>query len=122
MCLVPSSGCRSKTTNLVKAGDLLFEIDPRTFQASLDQALAQLYQTGGNVAALEKQVEAAKASVRASQAASEQAKSAIAQMVATIEKNKAEYERQQTLLPKKATSVKAPVSYTHLTLPTIYSV
>lgn len=92
---------------LVKAGDLLFEIDPRTFQASLDQARAQLDQTGGNVAALEKQVEAAKASVRASQAASEQAKSAIAQMVATIEKNKAEYERQQTLLPKKATSVKA---------------
>jgi multidrug resistance efflux pump len=96
-----------RDNQFVKAGDLLFEIDPRTFQASLDQARAQLDQTGGNVAALEKQVEAAKAAVSASRAAGEQAKSAIAQMVATVEKNKADYERQQLLLPKKATSVKA---------------
>lgn len=91
----------------VKAGDLLFEIDPRTFQASLDQAQAQLDQTGGNVDALEKQIEAAKAAVLANKAASEQAKTGISQMDATIEKNKADYERQQTLLPKKATSQKA---------------
>ena len=35
----------------VRAGDVLFEIDPRMYQASLDQARAQLDQTGGNVAA-----------------------------------------------------------------------
>ena len=91
----------------VKAGDLLFEIDPRTFQASLDQARAQLDQTGGNVDALEKQIEAAQAAVMANQAASEQAKSAISQMDATIEKNKADYERQKSLLPQKATSEKS---------------
>jgi multidrug resistance efflux pump len=88
----------------VKAGDLLFEIDPRTFQASLDQARAQLDQTGGNVLALEKQVEAAKAAVDASSESMRQAKSAIAQLDATITKDDAEYERQKVLLPKKATS------------------
>ena len=93
-----------RDNQFVKAGDLLFEIDPRTFQASLDQARAQLDQTGGNVQALEKQVEAARAGVQVSQAAIEQAKSTIAQLDATIAKNKAEYERQQELLPKRATS------------------
>jgi multidrug resistance efflux pump len=88
----------------VKAGDLLFEIDPRTFQASLDQARAQLDQTGGNVLALEKQVEAAKAAVDASSESMRQAKSAIAQLDATITKDDAEYERQKVLLPQKATS------------------
>ena len=42
-----------RDNQFVKAGDLLFEIDPRTFQAALDQARAQLEQTGGNVRALE---------------------------------------------------------------------
>ena len=32
-----------KDNQLVKAGDLLFEIDPRTFEADLDQARAQLF-------------------------------------------------------------------------------
>jgi len=35
-----------RDNQFVKAGDLLFEIDPRTFQASLDQARAQLDETG----------------------------------------------------------------------------
>jgi multidrug resistance efflux pump len=91
----------------VKAGELLFEIDPRTFQASLDQARAQLDATGDDVTALEKQVEAAEAGVEVARASIDQARSAIAQMAATIEKNKAEYERQKNLLPKKATSQKS---------------
>ena len=57
-----------RDNQFVKAGDLLFEIDPRTFQAALDQARAQLEQTGGNVRALEKQVEAATAAVKLSSA------------------------------------------------------
>jgi len=93
-----------RSNQFVKAGDLLYEIDPRTFQASLDQARAQLDQTGGNVQALEKQVEAAQAGVTSSRAAIEQAKSTIAQLEATIAKNKADYERKKELLPKKATS------------------
>ena len=90
----------------VKAGDLLFEIDPRTFQANLDQARAQLDETGDDVKALEKQVEMAKAGVDSAQAATHQAESLIAQTIATIAKNKANYGRQIILLPQGATSQK----------------
>jgi len=96
-----------RSNQFVKAGDLLYKIDPRTFQASLDQARAQLDQTGGNVEALERQVDAAQAGVNSSRAAIEQAKSTIAQLEATIAKNKADYERKQDLLPQKATSQRA---------------
>ncbi len=48
---------------LVKTGDLLFEIDPRTFQAALDQARADLDQTRDNIESLAEQVNAAKAAV-----------------------------------------------------------
>jgi multidrug resistance efflux pump len=93
-----------RDNQLVKAGELLFVIDPRTFKASYDQARAQLDEVGDNVQALEKQVEAARAGVEVSQAAVRQARSKIAQLSATIAKNKAEYERQTDLLPKRATS------------------
>jgi multidrug resistance efflux pump len=88
----------------IRAGELLFEIDPRTFQASFDQARAQLDQTGDSVRALEQQVEVARAGVTVSQANIDQARSEIKQYVATIDKDKAEYKRQKDLLPKKATS------------------
>lgn len=91
----------------VRAGDLLFEIDPRTYQASLDQAAAQLDQIRDNVEALTKQVDSARAGVDVARASIHQAKSASAQVDAAIVKNKAEYARQQELLPKKATSQKA---------------
>jgi len=96
-----------KDNQLVKAGDLLFEIDPRTFEASLDQARAQLDETGDDYQALVQQVEAAKAMVDVSRAAVTQARSAIKEMESTIEKNEAEYDRQKELLPRKATSQKA---------------
>jgi multidrug resistance efflux pump len=91
----------------VKAGDLLFEIDPRTFQADLDKARAELDQTGDNVLSLEKQVDAAQAAVEVSRGNIAQAESSIAQMAATVEKNEAEYVRQKNLLPRKATSEKS---------------
>ena len=93
-----------KDNQFVTAGELLFEIDPRTFEASLEKARAQLDQTGDSVRALEKQVEAADAALDAARARVRQARSAIVQLNATIVRNKAEYERQQELLPKKATS------------------
>jgi len=91
----------------VHAGDLLFEIDPRTFQASLDQARAQLDQTSDDVKVLVKQVDAAEAGVAVARASIAQARSAILQSDAQLVKNEAELERQETLLPKKATSQKA---------------
>src|SRR5210317_1390372 len=42
---------------LVKAGDLLFEIDPRTFEADSEQARAELDNTRDQIEALAKQVE-----------------------------------------------------------------
>lgn len=93
-----------RSNQFVKAGDLLYKIDPRTYQAALDQARAQLDETGDSVQALEKQVEAARAGVNTSRESIEQAKSEIAQLEATITKNKAEYERKKELLPQKATS------------------
>jgi multidrug resistance efflux pump len=96
-----------KDNQPVSAGDLLFQIDPRTFQAAFDQASAQLDQTSDSVAALTKQVEVASAAVEVSRANIQQAISYVAQLDATIDKNKAEFERQQNLLPRKATSQKA---------------
>jgi multidrug resistance efflux pump len=96
-----------RDNQFVNAGDLLFEIDPRTFQANLDSARAQLDQTGDNVLSLEKQVEAAEAAVEVSRGNIAQSQSSILQTVATIEKNRAEYVRQQNLLPQKATSQKS---------------
>lgn len=65
-----------KDNQFVKAGDLLFEIDPRTFDASLAQA----------------------------RAAVQQAEAVIKELDSEIEKNKAEFKRQQELLPQRATS------------------
>ena len=96
-----------KDNQPVSAGDLLFQIDPRTFQAAFDQASAQLDQTSDSVAALTQQVEVASAAVEVSRANIQQAISYVAQLDATIAKNKAEFERQQNLLPRKATSQKA---------------
>ncbi|MGI9241339.1 MAG: HlyD family secretion protein, partial [Verrucomicrobiales bacterium] len=100
----PITNLPIRDNQFVKAGDLLFEVDPRTFQANLDQARAQLDATGDSVKVLEKQVLAAEAGLKASEASIKQAQSSIAQLDATISKNKAEYERQKIMLPKKATS------------------
>jgi multidrug resistance efflux pump len=96
-----------RDNQFVNAGELLFEIDPRTFQAAFDKARAELDQTGDSVLALEKQVEASEAAVEVSRANIERARNYVAQVDATIERNRAEYERQQNLLPQKATSQKA---------------
>ena len=90
----------------VNAGDLLFEIDPRTFEVSLAQAKAQYDKTKDNYLANEKKVEAAEAQVDVSEAEITQAKSVIKETHAEIEKNTAEFERQQRMLPQGATSQK----------------
>jgi len=91
----------------VKSGDLLFQIDPRTFEASLAQARAQYDTSRDNYAALDKQVEATTAEVELSRAEVLQAESTINEYNAEIEKNQAEYRRQLDMLDKDATSRKA---------------
>jgi multidrug resistance efflux pump len=91
----------------VKAGDLLFQIDPRTFEASLAQARAQYDTARDNYVAMDKQVEAAAAEVELSRAEVLQAESTIKGFDAEIEKNQAEYKRQLDMLAEDATSRKA---------------
>ena len=95
-----------KNNQFVKAGDVLFELDDRTFKAELDHAQAQLQQTGDTVNALEKQVDISKASVKAELAAIEEARSAISELKATVTKNRAEHIRQDNLIKSRATSQK----------------
>jgi multidrug resistance efflux pump len=91
----------------VSKGDLLFQIDPRTFEASLAQARAQYDSAKDNYFALDKQVDAATAQVEVSQAEVLQARSMIKEIDAEIAKNTAEFKRQQEMLAKEATSRKA---------------
>ena len=96
-----------KDNQFVKAGDLLFAIDPRTFQASLESAQASYDKTGDNYLGQQKQVEAVQAHVEVSRAALAQARSAIREAESQITKDKAEFQRQQGLLQQEATSVKS---------------
>ena len=90
----------------VKAGDLLFKIDPRTFKADLEQARAKLDNTRDEIQSLKKQVEAAQAEVEAAAATIKQAQAAIEGYAGRVEESFKEYKRQQTLDKQGATSKK----------------
>ena len=96
-----------KDNQFVKAGDLLFQIDPRTYQAALEQAKAQLDETSNQFASLSEQVVAAAAAVEAARHAVTQAGSGIKETESDLARDRAEYKRQEEMLPRKATSVKA---------------
>lgn len=96
-----------RDNQMVAQGDLLFRIDPRTFQAAVDAARARLETTGDSVKALEQQAEGARAAVEAALASIEQAKSGVAAAQATVEQTQSEFERQQALLAKRSTSQKS---------------
>ncbi|MGD8446396.1 MAG: biotin/lipoyl-binding protein, partial [Desulfobacterales bacterium] len=81
----------------VKDGDLLFKIDPRTFEADLEQARADLDNTRDQIKALAKQVEAAQADVEAANATIKQAEAAIKGYAGRVEETLKEYRRQKTL-------------------------
>jgi membrane fusion protein (multidrug efflux system) len=68
--------------SLVKAGDLLFQVDPRPFQNVVDQATARLRQS-------ESQVTQAKSQVSANRAQVEQASATVAQAEAEIKRAEA---------------------------------
>jgi len=96
-----------KDNQLVKAGDLLFEIDPRTYAADLDHARAELDDTRDNIEALSKQVEAAQANVDAAGATVEQAAAAIKGVAGRVVETSKEHERQKILVKTGATSTRA---------------
>jgi len=92
---------------LVKAGDLLFEIDRRTFEAALEQARAELDNTRDQIEALAKQVDAAQADVEAADATIQQSQAAIKGYTGRVVESNKEYKRQKTLDKQGATSKRA---------------
>ena len=84
----------------VKAGDLLFEIDPRTYKAALDQAAASLDETRDHLKDLEQQVKAAQAALEQSESQIKQAESAVESAQAQLIKAKADFERATKLVKK----------------------
>ena len=82
---------------LVKKGDLLFEIDPRTFQASVNLARAQLDNMSDIVNSFAAQVEGLKAIVEQRQSALNQAKFEVGGVAATAEDARIIYERAKEL-------------------------
>jgi multidrug resistance efflux pump len=96
-----------RDNQFVKAGDVLFQIDPRTFKVALEQAKAELDDTGNSNEALGEQVVAAEAAVEAARHAVTQAQSGIREAESDLVKYRREYKRQQEMLPRKATSQKS---------------
>ncbi len=89
-----------KDNQFVKAGDLLFEIDPRTYKASLDQASAELDETRDNLEDLAQQVKAAQAAVDQSGSQIKQAQSSIKSAEAQMVKAQADFDRATKLVKK----------------------
>lgn len=82
----------------VQAGDLLFEIDRRTFEAELARAEAEYDKTRNDIAALAQQVVAAEASVDQYKSAIEQAEAQVDSTAATLGEAAMNLERAQALL------------------------
>ena len=89
-----------KDNQFVKAGDLLFEIDPRTYQAALDQAKANLDQARDRIKDLEAQVKSAEAALEQTESGIKQAEFAVNSAEATVVKTKADFERATSLVAK----------------------
>lgn len=72
-----------KEGSLVKTGDLLFQIDPRSYQNAVDEAKAKLRQAEAQLEQIRAQLDAAKAQV-------EQAKAQVAQATAAVARAEAQ--------------------------------
>ena len=93
-----------KDNQFVKAGDLLFRIDPRTFQSEVDMKEALVDKTKDEIDALAKEVEAKAAAIERYVSQIEQAKSKIIAFTATFEDTSATYRRMQEAVRTGAVS------------------
>lgn len=84
----------------VAAGDVLFRIDPRTFTAELEQAQAGYDQTLDQLAALGRQVDAARAMVAQAGSAIEQAEATVRSAKASLNQAEAQLERMRALFER----------------------
>ncbi len=88
----------------VKAGDLLFRIDKRMFQAQFDQAKANLDNVLDQLSGLQQQVNAARASVEQSTAQVSQAEAQLEAANASAVQTESEYKRYEKLVQDGYTS------------------
>lgn len=95
-----------KDNQLVKKGDLLFEIDPRTFDATLAEARANLDGARDEIEALKKQVEGAQAAVMQFDAQIEAATANITRTKAELERTKVDLERANKLVKDGTVAVR----------------
>ncbi|MDX6575270.1 MAG: rane fusion protein multidrug efflux system [Blastocatellia bacterium] len=91
-----------KEGSVVKKGQLLFEIDPRPFQAALDQAQGQLAQFLGQLEQVSSQVKQAEAQVAQSNSQLLQAQAQLAQAQANQIKTQLDVNKYAPLLEQKA--------------------
>src|SRR5262249_4181135 len=87
-----------RNNQLVKKGDLLFEIDPRTFQTTVDLARAQLDNMRDIIKSLTDQAEGMKDNVGQREATLSQAKSAVEGAAAETEDARISFQRSKELL------------------------
>jgi len=87
-----------RNNQLVKKGDLLFEIDPRTFQTTVDLARAQLDNMRDIIKSLTDQAEGMKDNVGQREATLSQAKSAVEGSAAEAEDARISFQRSKELL------------------------
>jgi multidrug resistance efflux pump len=92
-----------RNNQLVKQGDLLFEIDPSTFQTTLNLARAQLDNMHDILKSLAEQVDVMGAAVAQSEADRNQARFEVEGYAANTENARIELERTKTLLAQGVT-------------------
>ena len=92
-----------RNNQLVKQGDLLFEIDPSTFQTNLNLARAQLDNMHDIVKSLAEQVDVMSAAVAQSEADRNEARFEVEGYAANTENARIELERIKTLLAQGVT-------------------
>jgi multidrug resistance efflux pump len=93
-----------RNNQLVKKGDLLFEIDPRTFQVTVDLARAQLDNMRDVVRSLAEQVDGMKAAVKRQEADLSEAKSNVEAAAAEENDARIAFQRAKDLVASEAIS------------------
>jgi multidrug resistance efflux pump len=84
----------------LKAGDVLFRIDPRPFQYEVDRLEAALADANASAAQLEQELRAAEAGTGQSREAQDQARAAVAQVSAQLELARTQEARYRDLVGK----------------------
>ena len=91
-----------KEGSFVKKGQLLFEIDPRPFQAALDQAKGQVVQFEGQLEQAKSQVPQAEAQLAQARSQLSQAQAQLVQAEANGVRTQLDVDRYRPLVEKKA--------------------